>query len=130
MKICILHLSDLHIANSADPILERAPHIVASCRSVIPGADLYLLAVTGDIAFAGKTEQYELAKKFFSTIEDLLVASGTTVQKVFVPGNHDLDFSSERDTRQPLLESVKGRIESVDLKGATVAEILSVQDNF
>lgn len=62
-------------------------------RSRENGVNTDFIVVTGDIAFSGKTEEYELATAFFQQLE---VASGVTMDRIFcVPGNHDIDRSRE-----------------------------------
>jgi hypothetical protein len=130
MKIAIIHLSDIHIRYSTDPILSRAVHIASAVKSMAPNPDVYLLAVTGDIAFSGGIEQYGLARKFLEEIKSRISSAGKPVFHFFVPGNHDLDFSSEPDTRPPLVQSIRERIDEIDPKGETVRQILTVQQSF
>lgn len=130
MKIAIVHISDIHIRNSTEPVLSRAEHIASAVKYIAPNPDAYLLAVTGDIAFSGGTEQYRLARKFFDEIKNLLLSSKKPLFQFFVPGNHDLDFSNEPDTRPLLVQSIREKLDAIDPNGETVRQILSVQKSF
>lgn len=130
MKLAVVHLSDIHICDSEDSVLKRAAPIAAVIESAAPNPDAYILAATGDVAFSGSAEQYKLAAAFFEEISDRLKACGKSIYRFFIPGNHDLDFTSQPDTRPRLLVSVREENENVDPKGETVRQILAVQANF
>ena len=121
---------DIHIKTGEDFILQKARGIVSAVKSVSPKPSAYLLAVTGDIAFSGKVEQYELACTFISAIKQGLDTPESKVFQFFIPGNHDLDFLSEPDTREALLHHVRQHLEKVDPAGDDVKQILSIQKNF
>ena len=89
-----LHLSDFHLraGNQYDQNV-----VIASLLADINNqreqrnvtADAIFL--TGDIAFSGKAEEYQVARDF---IEELGKVSGVELSNVFcVPGNHDVDRS-------------------------------------
>jgi predicted MPP superfamily phosphohydrolase len=96
----IVHLSDLHIATGTDskphPRLER---IVDTIRSHYRGGSL-LIAFTGDIANAGKQEEYVIADNFLKNIVQTLKSEVEHLSLVCIPGNHDvdLDASTLRET--------------------------------
>ena len=130
MKIAVVQLSDIHLRNPDDTVLKRADHIASAVMSVAPHPDAYLLAVTGDVAFSGKDHEYALARPFFGEVSQIIQRSGQPFFQFLVPGNHDLDFTSEPDTRGLLLETLPDRVNNIDPKGETVRQILSVQENF
>jgi calcineurin-like phosphoesterase family protein len=108
MKIIILHLSDVHIKTSRhNPVLSRAQQIAAAVVGHASDADACFVATTGDIAFSGKQEEYELARPFFGGLFDHLAARlpNCCCEFVFVPGNHDCDFTKDNRARQILLGS-------------------------
>ncbi len=89
-----LHLSDLHFKDTptyryeADIVLQA---LLRDVRKRMKDDDLGpdFIAVTGDIAFRGHSDEYALARRFF---DDLLVATGLDKSRLFVvPGNHDID---------------------------------------
>ncbi|MCX5696568.1 MAG: metallophosphoesterase [Candidatus Omnitrophica bacterium] len=100
--INILHLSDLHfgaekytdpdIPETARDIRKNALDNLKKYLVDLPAQDKPdIIVVTGDIAWAGKKEDYREAKKWF---DKLLPGLGLKVSALcFVPGNHDLDRS-------------------------------------
>lgn len=130
MKIAIVQLSDIHIRHSTDAILGRAAKIAAATKSVVSNPDAYLLGIIGDIAFSGTVEQYELALEFLNKLKGELLAAGKLVHIFLVPGNHDLDFTSEPDTRPILLKSIREKVYQIDRNGEVVRQILSTQEHF
>jgi len=94
----LLHLSDIHFragtAWDADPVLRA----LAGCvrREARTGLAPDLVAVTGDVAFAGKAEEYRLARDRFE--RELWPALGLPSaaplphdRLLLIPGNHDAD---------------------------------------
>ena len=64
MSLAILQLSDLHISGTRNPVFERTDLIVAAIQAHLPEKSGVLLALTGDIANTGATQEYELASRF------------------------------------------------------------------
>jgi predicted phosphodiesterase len=87
-----LHLSDLHFRESRaydESIVLKA--LLRDVAKRIQTDDLRpdFIAITGDIAFSGKPEEYAMAQSFF---DDLLTTTGLPCERLFiVPGNHDVD---------------------------------------
>lgn len=114
-KLCIVHISDLHIHAAEDPVLGRikgltscasAPH--ASCESVV-------VLVSGDIAYSGKKEEYQLAlKAFVQLAQELGDETGKTVTWVLVPGNHDGTFKESNQIRLLAIDGVKSDESKID----------------
>ncbi|MEI8288166.1 MAG: metallophosphoesterase [Verrucomicrobiota bacterium] len=90
-EITILHISDLHAKLSEKDKLQTRVNALFD--------DIYrqnltidLLTFTGDIAFSGKKEEYELANEIL--FEPLLKRFQVSQKKVvLIPGNHDVDRS-------------------------------------
>ncbi|MFZ1202841.1 MAG: hypothetical protein WAN97_00905, partial [Candidatus Acidiferrales bacterium] len=72
MKICIVQLSDIHVKRSDDSVLGRGRSVATSAINAASSADAYLLAVSGDIAFSGRSEQYKLAERFLGEVRSQL----------------------------------------------------------
>ena len=89
----ILHISDLHAREqsrwSTDALLLAARSVLLNETNQ---HNIDVLAFTGDIAFSGKPQEYQIA---FEWIEDFCLSpSGLNLdpsQLLFVPGNHDVD---------------------------------------
>src|ERR1700677_4195783 len=108
MKALFLHLSDLHFRYSTDALLSRVSRITTALGSVDAIADVCVVAVTGDVAFSGKPSEYALAEQFFQILQaDLTKKYGDgNVLFLFVPGNHDCDFSRDSESRKLMLQSL------------------------
>jgi tetratricopeptide (TPR) repeat protein/predicted phosphodiesterase len=92
MPVTWLHVSDFHI-HAGDPYDQNVvlKALVASVRRMREkdGRAPDLIFATGDIAFSGKSAEYELATRFF---DELLDAANVEREHLFViPGNHDVD---------------------------------------
>jgi calcineurin-like phosphoesterase family protein len=107
-KINILHLSDIHFKRSekdTDPTMrgDVMEKMLAALRQhldkhrVVPD----FTAVTGDIAFAGKENQYRDARLFFKELKTLF----PNTEFLLVPGNHDVD-RDQVDTCFPLYDTI------------------------
>jgi hypothetical protein len=128
--IGILHLSDIHIAAESDAILKRPQLIAAAARATHGSVDTWVVACGGDVAQSGKSEEYDLAHEFFDTLAKELGTPRQKLVTVLIPGNHDLDFSEEKQTRQILLTSVHKHLPSVDKDTSMIEALTRVQDNF
>jgi serine/threonine protein kinase/predicted MPP superfamily phosphohydrolase len=113
-----LHISDLHFQTSqaydANVVLQALLKDVAKHVS-LDRLRPDFIAITGDIAFSGKSDEYDLARRFF---DDLLRITGLEKDRLFlVPGNHDVD----RDLVSPGAESIGDSLRNRD----SVNDILS-----
>ena len=133
MKLLILHLSDIHFADDNNLITSRLPKIVAAVRSVEHKFDTCLLLVSGDIAFSGKQSEYAIAREFFEKLQAELrqLQPGLTVMSVFVPGNHDCDFTkTSEDVHEAVLDSIPAKLGSLKATDGLVKQLLSLQEEF
>lgn len=89
-----LHLSDLHFRAEEqhtwdENIVLKALLTDISERREQDALRPDFIVVTGDIAFSGKSAEYDLARGFF---DDLLKTTDLEKERLFlVPGNHDVD---------------------------------------
>ncbi len=97
-RIHILHLSDIHFQVAPDKIwrnLEREKiwcELIKTIDEHIANQKIKLdfVAVTGDISFSGKENEYKEVLKYFKTLKQVV---GRKTPILTVPGNHDLDQS-------------------------------------
>ena len=96
--IRLLHLSDIHFRGGktwdSAPVLRDLTRFIA--QEVAEGYVPDLVAFTGDLAFSGKAEEYELARRWLEDeLWPALKAEGSDSlprdRLLLVPGNHDLD---------------------------------------
>ena len=116
MKTTWLHVSDFHIRGGdsydRDVVFRALVKSVKNFRSRGVAPDL--IFATGDIAYSGKAQQYELATRFF---DELLEAAALDRNRLFViPGNHDVD----RDLGVGLSRTLESREQADQYFGPTV----------
>ena len=90
--IRILHLSDIHFraekAWDADPVLRDLARFIG--KEVEGGTVPDLVAITGDLAFAGTADEYALARTWID--DELWPALSDDLPRdrlLLVPGNHE-----------------------------------------
>jgi len=97
----ILHISDLHVSTSSkyglhfDRCTAIAQKTADDAKEIIKntGKPIDTVIFSGDIAFSGKSEEYEKALGFF--INPLLDSLQLGLDRLFIcPGNHDSDRSA------------------------------------
>jgi predicted MPP superfamily phosphohydrolase len=92
MDFCLVHLSDFHLRTATQPKTDR---VLASLAKDLKGRieDLDLpaphVALSGDLAFGGREEEYAIVDGFVDSVSDGLHARSMT----FCGGNHDVNWS-------------------------------------
>lgn len=111
MRVAIVQLSDLHITSADDFIVKEAVAIARSFKSIVNTCNKVVVVVTGDIIDKGNVVNYAFAKKFFDDMKSELLKEAVldSYDYVFVPGNHDVDFSLNDSVRPVILKEVKDR---------------------
>lgn len=95
-EITWLQVSDIHIRQrdewSQDVVLRAMADSIRQRRC--QGLTLDFILATGDLAFSGKQDEYELVKRFF---DELVSASGVPKERIFcIPGNHDVNRDRQK----------------------------------
>ena len=116
-----LHVSDIHMTQrdawSQDVVLKAMYDRITQMHN--DGVVLDFILATGDLAFSGKAEEYDLVQDFF---DELSSASGVPKERVFcVPGNHDID----RDRQKLCFKGARSSLVNQQL----VDEILTPDDD-
>jgi DNA repair exonuclease SbcCD nuclease subunit len=119
--LVFLHLSDLHFRTGTIGQAQREAHVrdrlEEDLRLLLGEAPLTFDAVlvTGDIAFAGKEDEYDIAGDWFDRIAGLLGLDRTKI--LVCPGNHDVDWdqigSDHVRHRENLRDCADGLIDKV-----------------
>lgn len=115
MDLVILHLSDIHIKQKTDPILQRSERIAQTVFPLLPECKHLIILVSGDIAFSGKAEEFLLAKSFIECIRKTITSERCIpITIVTTPGNHDNDFEKNDGAREILIEQAHRTPEKID----------------
>lgn len=103
MNVPIIHLSDLHISTETTLPDTRIIDIVKSLHT-LPQFKHVIIVISGDVAFSGKEEEYNIAYKKIKTLEDKIAEEFSTekIDVILVPGNHDNDYANQPFTREQI----------------------------
>src|SRR5262249_54292906 len=111
-RINIVHLSDWHLRGGETRAWELLEPLVRAVASSESRPSHLVVAITGDVAFSGKKEEYAVAEQIIGKISgDLERAVGVPVTVIIVPGNHDCNFDRDTAARKTLIKSVGPGIE-------------------
>lgn len=98
MSIAYIHLSDIHFGQEKggqviihDDAKERLIEDVVISVAALPNKRANGIIVTGDIAYAGKSDEYTAAGAWLDRITQAAGCEITDIQ--IVPGNHDVDLT-------------------------------------
>lgn len=107
MRICVLHVSDLHFSKDYPDLSLAAKGIGSAAVPQMRGANQVIVALTGDIAFSGMECEYVNALAFVDLLRTT-VENGIerAVTLVVIPGNHDVDTVTNGDVRDAIVNSV------------------------
>lgn len=132
MRILIVQISDIHLIGLKDPTAMRGKLLSKALIAKSPKADVCFLVLTGDVANTGDKEEYSAARRLIDELKQQLIeAHIKSVYIVAIPGNHDLNFRAETDTRVFILDALdKYLAKVIDFEGAAFSSIIAVQDNF
>nr|WP_319495311.1 metallophosphoesterase [uncultured Desulfobacter sp.] len=110
-QTAILHLSDIHIRYEGDetfdfgvvfdPLIDRVKEDREKKEIAVE-----FVFLTGDIAFQGKKEEYDIAANYLTRLMNELDLP--TERLFIVPGNHDVNRKLYRPTERFLYDSMRG----------------------
>lgn len=130
MSITILHLSDIHIFDSNDDILSKAEKISHSLFYILPNTEILIILISGDIAYSGKAEQYDVALDFLLKIKHEIESESTCeIKFILTPGNHDCNFDDDNTTRNLIVNSIND-INTSEIDDSIINTATSIQKNF
>jgi predicted phosphodiesterase len=109
-KATFLHLSDFHFRKENEWDYQHVfNHFKEDINSwqIRKNERIDGILITGDIAYSGQPDEYELA---FDKIKEIMAITGVKMENIFlVPGNHDVDRNEitkpEEETTRSILES-------------------------
>lgn len=115
--INLLQVSDIHFQSGVsetalDPFTNARRALIVDVETLVAKyGPVDRIIVSGDIAFAGKTEEYEMALRW---LLPLCSAAGADLGKILVvPGNHDIDCDTIHAT--PVIEMVQQSLRTAGL---------------
>lgn len=107
-KITFIHVSDFHFREKSFDhkiVNDELLLDIKKWKNKNPSAAIDCIFITGDIAYSGLRNEYQLALPF---VIDLLNISGCDKNHLFiVPGNHDVNLSSVSDEEKKLITEVR-----------------------
>jgi 3',5'-cyclic AMP phosphodiesterase CpdA len=109
MKIAILHLSDIHLKKSNNPVVAKFPAIRGVIEAHSADLDACAVVFSGDIAFSGKKAEYAIADDFIKQLRDMFSEMNMRFHLCFLPGNHDCDFEKADKARELVLQGSADR---------------------
>lgn len=92
MDFCLIHLSDFHLRTSAQLVTDQVLNsLTADLKDRLASLDLPSphIALSGDLAYGGREEEYQIVDNFVDRLQEDLHARST----VFCGGNHDVNWS-------------------------------------
>src|SRR5689334_19776005 len=103
----LIHVSDIHLANDHEgisfvPMLQAVQHHIRAHNLVI-------FAITGDLAYSGKKDQYIVFETLLLELEEraMLLNPSLEIRWVIIPGNHDCDFDRNLKIRDICVKDIK-----------------------
>ncbi len=108
MKILLLQISDIHFKKEGNLVVERVAAIKNAVQGIDSAFDACFVTMTGDVAYGGQAEEYEVAHGFFDALKAALssLRDGLRVEEVFIPGNHDCALKPENEIRSLVLSNI------------------------
>lgn len=106
VEVNILHLSDLHfdknenLDDNPSKYVERAntlQYLLNTFKNFEDSLKPEIIIISGDVAWAGKSEDYEMAKNWLSKLMKILEIKPENI--IICPGNHDLDREKKTGAR-------------------------------
>ena len=105
----LLHVSDIHFREGSDPFRSQVLQAFATdVHTQVADRPIDLAVVTGDIAFSGKAEEYEVALPWLCGVLVDGLLNGDRERLILLPGNHD----ATRVVADPWLEEPYAAISS------------------
>lgn len=120
MTLRFIHLSDIHFGQERgediyihNDVREQVLEDARGLCERLPDAKVNGIIVTGDLAFAGKPEEYEAAGAFLDRLTDNIGCPRTAVQ--VIPGNHDIH-------RKSICKASQWMLGEITTKGASALD--------
>lgn len=110
MKALILHLSDIHLREGhTNPSIPKFAFVARAVQNEEVDLAGIIVVVSGDLAFGGQRVEYGLVQECLDGLsKDLKEKTGVEdIHFVFVPGNHDCDFTGNQKIRTLTINAIR-----------------------
>ena len=128
MSIAIVHLSDIHLSQNNNIAVLKKSEIANTICNNVKECDHTFIITSGDIAFSGKNDEYDLAIEFYGELEKKLKESQICFDFLFVPGNHDCNFEGDLSVRNLILDGLNN--DETKLNDSVLNHLAATQFNF
>lgn len=133
MTLLVVHLSDIHFTSGSNPLQSRIEALSAAISTIDHDVETCILVISGDVAQAGRDEEYRIAEGFIAELTSKLLERGVgkTLEVVCIPGNHDCLLPAE-DTllRDSLIAGIKPSLQSPSPDPKLLSTLLNAQSHF
>jgi len=129
LDFCLVHLSDFHLRTSTQPQTDQIlSSLAADLRGRIESLDLPNphVALSGDLAYGGRDEEYAIVDGFVDNLVKSLHARSAT----FCGGNHDVNWSSLAPLATDLMNEMvekRGGVASTEARFAIDADRVAMR---
>lgn len=130
MKISMVHFSDIHFRekDSENHLIQKSEKIISAIKANTSKNSQIICLMNGDVAFKGHQDEYFHAYTFFEDLRDK-VRKDSNIDTIFVPGNHDCDFTKQSpQVREALIQKVYDST-ALGLESGYIESVM-LQDNF
>jgi hypothetical protein len=130
MRLGIIHLSDIHFRKTGNPLFEVVDQLAAAVQSADPSVSMFLVVVSGDIAWSGKSAEYEIATQFFQQLRQQLqlFCPQAQVRFISIPGNHDCVLPEKgQKLRETLIQGIIPSLQESRQDEAILKELTKAQ---
>ncbi|SEB94009.1 metallophosphoesterase [Paenibacillus sp. GP183] len=126
MQIGILQLSDIHLKSDKNSFKYKVEKLHAVIQDELLAISHLFIAISGDTAFSGKSEEYALANEYLEEIKsNIKRVKNLPISVITIPGNHDCYFDEQAQTvRTVILNSIKSN--NTDVIDPSIIEQLCV----
>ena len=124
MDFCLVHLSDFHLRSSTQAQTDQVLTSLASdLKNRIEALDLPSphIALSGDLAYGGRDEEYSIVDGFVGNLSDSLHSRSV----MFCGGNHDVNWSLQAPFNADLMNQMveqRGGVAAAEARFATDAD--------
>lgn len=130
MKVLLIHLSDIHFKDQNNSVISKQEKIFDCVKNSTLQFEEIFLIISGDSAFSGKQNEYDIAKKFILKLKDEIVAySKKAVNIIVIPGNHDCDFGKDTKVRKNLINII-GSLGDSAIDESVISACSSIQQEY